>query len=280
MQTKNIFYTYIYLDTRKPGKYIYGDYIFDYEPFYVGKGKCGQWKTHLIEAINNKPIEKIGNPYKYRKIRKILKENIEPIILKVESKLNEQDAFDLEIWMIWAIGRYDLKLGPLTNLTDGGDGISGYIYSPSLKLKMSKRTKQYYIEHPETRKIISEYTKKQWQNDEYRKFMTESTRERQLGSICPEETKKKIADAQIGSKNHRYGKNNSDFQKQQVSFSNSKTFELIHPNGYSEIIFNLHLFCREHSELNLNASALADVANPKFTKNKTHRGFKCQRIES
>jgi len=32
-----MFYVYIYLDPRKPGRYVYGDYCFLYEPFYVWK---------------------------------------------------------------------------------------------------------------------------------------------------------------------------------------------------------------------------------------------------
>ena len=71
------------------------------------------------------------------KIKKILNENLEPIILKVEENLNEQEALDLEIWLIWAIGRSDLKLGPLTNHTDGGDGVSGIIQSQEHRMKNS-----------------------------------------------------------------------------------------------------------------------------------------------
>ena len=35
----NKFYVYVYLDPRKPGSFKFGEYEFDYEPFYVGKGK-------------------------------------------------------------------------------------------------------------------------------------------------------------------------------------------------------------------------------------------------
>ena len=45
----NNFYTYIYLDVRKPGVYKCGDYVWDYEPFYVGKGKGGRYLDHLKE---------------------------------------------------------------------------------------------------------------------------------------------------------------------------------------------------------------------------------------
>jgi hypothetical protein len=45
----NSFYVYIYLDPRKPGKFHYGEYCFDYEPFYVGKGKDNRMFTKICK---------------------------------------------------------------------------------------------------------------------------------------------------------------------------------------------------------------------------------------
>lgn len=65
--TDNIFYVYVYLDPRKPEYRVYGNYEFDYEPFYVGKGCNDRAYSHLK-----------GNRYNRHftnKINKFCKEN-------------------------------------------------------------------------------------------------------------------------------------------------------------------------------------------------------------
>ena len=45
-----MYYIYVYLDTRKKGSYSFGDFHFEYEPFYVGKGVNDRYLTHLRVA--------------------------------------------------------------------------------------------------------------------------------------------------------------------------------------------------------------------------------------
>jgi hypothetical protein len=119
---KNKFYVYVYLDPRKPGEFIYDEYKFNYEPFYVGKGKGYRMNKHLSEV-------KCGiykKDHKHNKIKKILEMGLFPIILKIKKNLSENNALKIEKNVIKLIGRSDNKLGPLANTTDGGDGISGY----------------------------------------------------------------------------------------------------------------------------------------------------------
>ena len=126
------YYTYVYLDPRKVGHYVYGDYEFNNEPFYIGKGCGDRFKEHLRESSL-----KIKS-HKNRKINKILSMGLEPIIIIVSENIFESDAFELEKKLIKIIGRYDLKNGPLTNITDGGEGLSGLIKSDEHKEKLSK----------------------------------------------------------------------------------------------------------------------------------------------
>lgn len=109
----NEFYVYVYFDPRKPGKFVYEDLEFKYEPFYVGKGKGLRMYQHL--CCNDK-----HNSYKNRKIKKIFSEGLEPIIIKQHENLNEGSALELEVEIIKKIGRG--VNGPLINMSDGGVG--------------------------------------------------------------------------------------------------------------------------------------------------------------
>lgn len=117
-----IFYVYVYLDPYKPGKYKYGEFEFDYEPFYIGKGSNDRLYVHLAEAKKGYG----ENQDKIDRINEILaaeftEEDLKKHIIKYRENMSSSDAYDLEIQMIAIIGRADKGLGPLVNHTDGGD---------------------------------------------------------------------------------------------------------------------------------------------------------------
>lgn len=128
------YYVYVYLDTRKEGIFTYGDYIFDNEPFYIGKGKNDRYKEHLKECRLNK-----DTTHKSNLIKKIIRNGGYPEVILIDNLLTETEALELEVLLIKLIGRYDLKSGPLTNKTDGGDGISGYKWTDEQKERIKGR---------------------------------------------------------------------------------------------------------------------------------------------
>lgn len=120
---KKEFYIYVYMDTTKPGVFVYDDLILEYEPFYIGKGKGSRYKQHIIDSRNRK----LNNKKLYHIHNKILKLDNNIKIIKVKENLLEFEAFEYEKKYIALIGRHDRSLGPLCNNTDGGDGESGRI---------------------------------------------------------------------------------------------------------------------------------------------------------
>lgn len=151
----NEYYTYIYLDTRKPGNYNYNEYHFDFEPFYVGKGSNNRYLEHLNESYDLQNDE-----HRHRKIRKIIRETGDkPIILKVKENLTEEKSVELEIHLIKIIGREDLGLGPLLNKTDGGEGLINP--GQSTRELMSERMKVWFsIPENKAKIFTSERAKK------------------------------------------------------------------------------------------------------------------------
>lgn len=125
------FYVYLLLDSSKPGEWKYGDFVFDFEPFYVGKGRSNRIKDTFYDK----------SPFKKRKINKLKSGGVEIITKKIFESLSNEDALKCEIELITIIGRRDCSKGPLVNLTDGGDGRLNSKHSEESKSKISKSRK-------------------------------------------------------------------------------------------------------------------------------------------
>lgn len=113
------FYVYILIDPRNN------------KPFYIGKGSDKntdrRFTCHLREAYTKYDIKVGKQNSRSNKIRKIKKEIDKDPIFKIYSEnLLEEEAFKLESKLIKDLGRKDLGDGPLTNLTDGGEGSTGW----------------------------------------------------------------------------------------------------------------------------------------------------------
>ena len=139
------FYVYIYLDPRKPGNFCYGNLKFNFEPFYVGKGRRNRCYHGL------KPYKEYEKRWhKFRKIEKINKEGYTPIIIKLYENISDEKSKQKEIEIIKLIGRCDFNQGPLTNHTDGGEGTINI--NPEWRKVLSKPVQQYKND-----KLIAEY---------------------------------------------------------------------------------------------------------------------------
>jgi len=195
------YYVYVYLDPRKKCSNNLDGFQLQFEPFYVGKGKGRRYNLHLLAAKNGKDCK---NKYKYRKIRSILKAGLEPIIIKIKEDLLEQDAFNKEIEFINILS----KQFNLTNLTKGGDGISGYKHRFESKVKSKnshskiwtkekrkqqseimkaaikpedvkrrvalRKERDNYKQTEKSRKSISNSVKILWENSDYRNKVLET----------------------------------------------------------------------------------------------------------
>lgn len=183
---KSIHYVYVYLDPRKPGIYVYEKDGFkleyDYEPFYVGKGKSNRSVSHLkeVKKYRRGKLWKCMNIIKLSKIIHIQEQlNRDPIIIKYKEFLTDKESNNLEMLLIKNIGRINLKTGPLTNLTDGGSG-----GSTNTGKKFTKEHKQKMSEKAKSR--IGSQTGKKFSEEHKRKI-----RESNIGKIRSEETRRK-----------------------------------------------------------------------------------------
>ena len=182
----NEYYTYAYL--REDGT-----------PYYIGKGKGRRaYKSHIRQNKTN------------------LKPKDSSRILVLKKNLTEEEANKHEKYMIDVFGRKDLRTGILRNMTNGGDGISGYSHTD------------------ETKRILSEKNSGE-NNAWYGKNLTEETRKKMRESNKnkkrkphSEETKRKMKESAkkywkdrgrdiSGENNPFYGKSHTEETKKKIS---------------------------------------------------------------
>lgn len=99
------------------------------EYFYAGKGKNQRAYTHL----NRKDRHPVTN-----RIINIRRAGYEPEIKFIAKNLDEELAFLAETEFILKYGRRNIKTGCLLNLTNGGEGMSGYVLSDTHRKAISK----------------------------------------------------------------------------------------------------------------------------------------------
>ena len=139
--SKNGYYVYILLDPRKAGSYIYGKWVFPYEPFYVGKGKGNRARAHGLPWS----LRSSTNPHKNRKILNLLRQGMHYRVLYVGRGLTEEAALSLERLLVRTIGRHNCAKGPLTNNAKGGErGNTGWIPSTVNRHNIAEATRKWF----------------------------------------------------------------------------------------------------------------------------------------
>lgn len=126
--------------------YVYQYLRIDGTPYYIGKGQ--------------------GNRA-YSKLHNIHLPKDQTRIVMIEENMLETDAIAMEIELIAKYGRKDIGTGILRNLTNGGEGLSGYVWTAEARAKSSATVKKYWA-NPEARERHSAARKKYFEDPEAR----------------------------------------------------------------------------------------------------------------
>lgn len=102
----------------------------------MGKGKNRRYLHHLFESV----LRSDPNRHKVNTIRCILTAGLRPNILIISEHDDEREALAAERELIAKWGRADLGRGPLTNMTDGGEGTSAKVFTEEYRKKLAAAT--------------------------------------------------------------------------------------------------------------------------------------------
>jgi hypothetical protein len=152
--------------------YVYAYLRQDGTPYYIGKGHDNRaWNWH-----RNIPVPKDKKR-----------------IVMLETNLTELGAFAIERRMILWYGRKDIGTGILRNMSDGGEGVTGYTHTAETRAKLSKISKGK-VNSAETRAKISAAQKGRVLSKETRAKISEANRTRTV----TDETRAKMSATRKG----------------------------------------------------------------------------------
>lgn len=220
-----IYYVYVYLDPRKKGVYVYDDLVFEYEPFYVGKGH-GDRKNDHIKKIGYKD-KSSRNRHKVNKIKNILDNGFNPIVLILYENLSEIDSLNMEVLTIGKIGRRDLGNGSLCNMTSGGEGLRGASVETRDKISNSNKGKTAWnkgktgIYSKETIQRLSEATSRLKKGIPRTLYEKQCISKRHKNKVVSIDTREKLSKSHKGQTAWNKGKIMSDECRLKNSISHS-----------------------------------------------------------
>ena len=236
MLTPNGFYTYAYLRE-------------DRTPYYIGKGQG--------RRISNRQKKDIKAP----------KDKSRIIYLK--QNLTEEEAFKHEIYMIDVFGRKDLGTGILRNMTNGGEGVSGWVPSEETRIKIGeknkgkKRTEEQKQKLREAQKNQSEETrrKKAHKNNNFakgnkidREIVDRLTSEKRKNKWWNNGTEQKFcSECPCGWVSGRLPLKKGNYSKPGEKNPRAKIWEITYDDGTVEIVKCLKGWC---NKTNYNFSAI------------------------
>jgi hypothetical protein len=191
------------------------------EPFYIGIGSDDKGQYKRAKNMVDRSVF-------WHKIVKKTGYQVEIML----DNLNWEEACQKEIEFIKLYGRIDLGKGCLVNLTDGGEGVLGFLFTDEQKIANSKRLKILY-----KKGLVNGFLGKNHSEESNNK-----NRISHLGRKHSDSTKEKMSLDRLGKKKsveHKekiglsnLGKQHSDYSKQIISQKAKKRFsEGNHPSN-------------------------------------------------
>jgi hypothetical protein len=174
------------------------------KPFYIGKGVGNRCYFHEKEAKYYKNRKSL----KLSKIRQLLYAGLSPVVKKIEENISDEQAIELECFLISEIRDFGICL---TNMTDGGDGAKGYKHTDEHKA---------YISCIQKNRVVSEETKEKMRKPKSERGRKNIANARLETNYRPsEETKKKVSNTLRGRPSPMKGRCHTEASKIKMSES-------------------------------------------------------------